>query len=145
MRGTIRIDRNPQRKGPNILADAHYIPLRDKIVTATLCNSVFEHLISPYKGLLEMTRVSKKYIRLLIPNVHYFKRILRALLNPGFKAPPGTLHLQAWDLLAMKFLVQQVEGLEILGVAWTRYGGARARWPSLLFGRKMIVTMGVAL
>lgn len=142
MIGEVRIDRRPGAHALNIMGDAHSLPFRDKVFDETLCYSVFEHVENPYKSLLEMTRVSKSKLRVIIPNVYYFKRILRALIKPGYKVNPGTLHLQAWDLLALKRLLKQVEAVEILNVEWINCPGLIS-WPSLFFGLKMRVTMGV--
>lgn len=145
--GDVRIDIREYKKGLNLIADAHNLPLRDKIVDGALCDSVLEHLENPYKGLLEMTRVSKSKLRIKIPNVYYFKRILRAILNPYYKVKPGVLHLQAWDLLAMKRLVKQIEGLEIIKLGWVdfvfKFFGIKILWPSLFFGWNMLVFMEV--
>lgn len=130
-----------------MIADAHSLPLRDKIVDGTLCDSVLEHLENPYKGLLEMTRVSKSKLRIKIPNVYYFKRIGRALKNPNYKVPFGVLHLQAWDLLAIKRLVKQIKNLDIIKLEWVdfmfKFYGFTISRPSLFFGWNMLVTMGV--
>jgi len=146
-RGDVRIDRNPLRSGANIIADIHHLPLRDKVVKASLGVSVFEHLTNPSRGLIETARVSREFIRLVIPNVYYFKRILRALVNPGYKVKSGVLHLQAWDLLAFKRFVDQVEAVEIVSVEWVdfvfKFYGILIKWPSLFFGWNMRVTLEV--
>jgi len=141
-RGDIRIDINPDRTGLNLLADAHCIPLRDKIVDSIFCKSVLEHLISPSKGLSEMQRVSKNIIVVVVPNVHHWKRIKRNSLFPLQKVNPLTKHLQAWDGQAFKLLVSQIKDLEVVRIQWGYFHGS-AYWPSMFFGSNMIVLMKV--
>ena len=140
--GNIRIDVNPHKKGVNLVADAHCIPLRDKIVDIILCKSVLEHLISPFKGLSEMKRVSKNKIFVVVPNVHHWRRIARGLLSPGHEINPETKHLQAWDRQAFKLLVNQIEDLEVVRIGWGYFNGSFC-WPSMFFGSQMIVLMKV--
>lgn len=141
-RGNIRIDINPSKKGLNLVADAHCIPLRDKIFDVVFCKSVLEHLISPFKGLSEMKRVSKKRIFVVVPNVYHWRRITRGLLSPGHEINPGTRHLQAWDGQAFKLLVNQIEDLKVVCIWWGYFYGS-VSWPSMFFGSQMIIEMKV--
>ena len=141
-RGDIRIDINPNKKGVNLVADAHCIPLRDKIVDGILCKSVLEHLLNPFKGLLEMQRVSKNNILVIVPNVHHWRRIARGLLSPGHEINPLTKHLQAWDGQAFKLLVNQIDDLEVVCIEWGYFNGV-VSWPSMFFGSQMIVELRV--
>ena len=141
-RGDIRIDINPDRTGLNLIADAHCIPLRDKIVDSIFCKSVLEHLISPSKGLSEMQRVSKNNIVVVVPNVHHWKRIKRNSLFPLHTVNPLTKHLQAWDGQAFKLLVSQIKDLEVVRIEWGYFHGSMY-WPSMFFGSNMIVRMKV--
>lgn len=149
MRGEVRIDRRPGAHALNIMGDAHRLPFRDKVFDYTICYSVLEHLESPYKGLLEMKRVTKSKLHIKIPNVYYFKRILRALVNPYYKTRFGVLHLQAWDLLAFKRLLKIINNLEIIKLEWVdfvfnfKFFGVLIKWPSLLLGWNMLVTMKI--
>ena len=141
-RGDIRIDINPDRKGLNLIADAHCIPLRDKIVESIFCKSVLEHLKSPFKGLSEMQRVSKNNILVVVPNVHHLKRIKRNLIFTHHRVNPLTTHLQAWDGQAFKHLVDQIKDLEVVSIEWGYFHGSMY-WPSMFFGSNMIVLMKV--
>ena len=141
-RGEVRIDMNPERKGLNLIADIHSIPLRTSVFDGVFCDSVFEHVMSPFKVLSEMARVSKKRIRVIVPNVHRLMRIKITWLNPLREVNKNTKHLQIWDAIAFKLLVHQVGGLRVLGIYWDRFPGALRR-PSILFGKQMIVDMRV--
>lgn len=143
MRGEIRIDINPDRKGLNLISDAHYLPIRDKVINYVFCKSVLEHLKNPFKGLSEMKRISKNRIIVIVPNVHHWIRIVRGLINPYHSINRNTRHFQAWDGIAFKHLVNQAKGLEIVFIRWGYFKGRISR-PSMLFGKKMIVGMRVS-
>jgi len=143
MRGEIRIDINPDRKGINLISDAHYLPIRDKVINYVFCKSVLEHLKNPFKGLSEMKRISKNRIIVIVPNVHHWIRMGRGLINPYHSINRKTRHFQAWDGIAFKHLVNQVKGLEIVFIRWGYFNGRISR-PSMLFGKKMIVGMRVS-
>lgn len=142
LRGNIRIDINPERKGMNLIADAHCIPLRDKMFDCVFCKSVLEHLVSPFKGLSEIKRVSKNNIMVIVPNVHHWRRIARTLLTPEKDVNPLTKHFQAWDREAFKHLVDQVKDLTIANIEWGYFNGSMS-WPSVFFGSNMVVLMKV--
>lgn len=142
MIGEVRIDRRPEAYALNIMGDAHSLPFRDKVFEGTVCYQVLEHLENPYRGLSEMKRVTKSKLYIKIPNVYYFRRILRALVHPYYKTRFGVLHLQAWDLLEFKRLLKIVDNLEISKLEWVNCPGLFS-WPSLFFGRDMRVTMEV--
>ena len=143
MRGEIRIDKNPDRKGVNLIADAHYLPIRDRVINHVFCKSVLEHLKNCFKGLSEMKRISKNRITVIVPNVYHWNRIIRSLIVPYHPINRETMHLQAWDVKAFKFLVGQVRGLKIVSIRWGYFNG-RIHRPSMFFGRKMIVGMRVS-
>lgn len=146
-RGEVRIDKNPERTGANLIADAHFIPLRDKIVKIVYAHSVIEHLESAFRGLLEMVRVAREKIIVIVPNVHNIGRIWKTLRAPLSPVNTGTLHFQGWDTIEFKHLVDQVEGLEILRFGWGSSRLVRARklrFNHPLLSRHMIVEMGVA-
>lgn len=142
-RGEIRIDKNSDRKGLNLISDAHYLPIRDRVINYVFCKSVLEHLKNPFKGLSEMKRISKNRIIVIVPNVHHWNRIVRGLINPYHLINRKTLHLQAWDGIAFKLLVNQVKGLEIFFIGWEDFNGRMSK-PSLLFGKNMKVGMRVS-
>jgi len=53
------LDSNPEVK-PDILADAHQIPLADQSVDAVICKSLLEHVMDPKLVMLEIKRVLKQ-------------------------------------------------------------------------------------
>jgi ubiquinone/menaquinone biosynthesis C-methylase UbiE len=52
------LDNNPDVK-PDILADAHNIPLADESIDAVICKSVLEHMKNPFKVMEEIYRILK--------------------------------------------------------------------------------------
>ena len=146
-RGEVRIDKNHERAGANLIADAHFIPLRDKIVKIVYASSVIEHLESAFRGLLEMVRVARERIIVIIPNVHNLRRIWKALRFPLSPVNKGTLHFQGWDTIEFKHLVDQVDGLVVLRFGWRSSRLAKAhklRFNNPLFLSHMVVEMGVS-
>lgn len=144
VRGKVRMDINPEKGGVNLIADAHRIPIRDNVFDYVFCKSSLEHLISPFKGLSEMARVSREFVRVIIPNVYNWRRIMRTLLSPLYSVRETTKHLQAWDGKAFKHLIHQIKGLVLVNIEW-EYFRSFIKQPSMLFGLKMIVTMRVII
>ena len=85
---------------------------------------MLEHLDSPIKALKEFKRVLKADGKILIsvPNVWYWRRILKALLERRkiFRELPEIDHKQAWDIYEFHNLVNQA-GLEIVDVKWLNW------------------------
>ena len=125
-----------------MIADAHYLPIRNSVSKYVFCKSVLEHLKNPFKGLSEMKRIAKKRIIVIVPNVYFWKRIIQTLIFPYHRINPDTLHLQAWDGIAFKLLVNQIKGLEIIFIGWEYFIG-RLHRPTMFFGKNMIVGMMV--
>lgn len=118
LRGDIRIDLKPDiSTALNLVADAHYLPLREKVIGSTLCKSVLEHVESPIKAILEMKRVTRNEIIIVVPNVINIMRIMRGLLFPMYKVSTLTRHLQGWDMRIMKHLAHMT-GLKIESFTW---------------------------
>ena len=143
--GDIRIDIQP-KKGVNLIADAHFIPLRDKTIKIVHARSVLEHLISPMRSLIEMKRVARERILIIVPNVLNLRRILKTLRNPLSSVNRKTLHLQGWDAIEFKHLVNIVDGLEIYRIGWISSRLAKARFIrflNALFMSHMIVEMRI--
>ena len=108
---------NPRRRGITILADAHFIPLRDKAISKTLSKSVLEHVKNPFKVILEMKRVTADKIFIMVPNIVSFKRIWANLKNPLRKVNSGTKHLQGWDIKLIGHIANAT-GLKVIAVEW---------------------------
>ncbi|MBA7491321.1 hypothetical protein ES702_01866 [subsurface metagenome] len=123
-RGDIRIDLKPPKKALNILADAHFLPIRDKAIGRTLCKSVLEHVEIPIKVLLEMKRITVDEIIIIVPNLMNVIRIWRTLINPLHKVSVETLHLQGWDAKLIKHLAH-LTGLKAKKIKWIHYGSRR--------------------
>lgn len=144
--GDIRIDIRPEKAGVNLIADAHFIPLRDEAVKIVYARSVLEHLISPFLSFVEMARVARDRVVVIVPNVLNIRRIWKTLRNPLASVSLTTIHLQGWDPIEFKHLVNQVEGLEILRIGWRSSRTARARiihFLNALFLSHMVVEMRV--
>jgi len=108
---------NPMRKGINLLADAHFIPIRDKSISKTLCKSVLEHVKNPFKVVLEMKRITAYKIIIVVPNIMNIKRIIQTLRNPMQKVNFDTRHLQGWDSKVMKHFAI-LTGLKVESIEW---------------------------
>lgn len=54
-----RLDIDPEAK-PNLVGDAHKLPLKDKSIDMIICKSLLEHLTQPWIAIKEMYRVLKK-------------------------------------------------------------------------------------
>ena len=108
---------NPTRSARTIIADAHFIPLRDKAISKTLCKSVLEHVEAPIKVILEMKRITADEIILIVPNVLNWRRVLQNMKNPLRKINTGTLHLQGWDLKLIGHIANAA-GLKVLSINW---------------------------
>ena len=78
----------------DVLADAHYLPFRDKIFSKIYCFEVLEHLESPIQALREFSRVLDGSLLLTVPNLRYWTRILRWVLNK--EVVTAEHHIQAW-------------------------------------------------
>lgn len=138
-RGDIRIDLEPTKNGLTILADAHYLPIKDKAISQTLCKSVLEHVEAPLKVLLEMKRITVDEIIIIVPNLINVRRILRTLKNPLYPINLVTRHLQGWDAKEIRHLAYMA-GLKVLQIDWLRVGTRRWFYIFLpLFASHMIV------
>ena len=65
------LDNNPEIN-PDILADAHDIPLPDKSIDAVICKSLLEHTKNPQKVMDEIFRILKKggYCLIYLPFIY---------------------------------------------------------------------------
>lgn len=65
------LDNNPEVK-PDILADAHQIPLNDDLLDAVICKSVLEHVKNPFKVMEEIFRILKNggYCLIYVPFIY---------------------------------------------------------------------------
>ena len=111
------MDMNPMRNGINLLADAHFIPLRDKSISKTLCKSVLEHVDSPRKVVLEMKRITADEIILVVPNIVNLGRMWLNLKKPLRKVNAGTKHIQGWDSKLISHIANAT-GLKVLSFEW---------------------------
>ena len=108
---------NPARSARTIIADAHFIPLRDKAISKTLCKSVLEHVEAPIKVVLEMKRITADEIILVTPNMINLRRMWTNLNKPLRKVNEGTLHLQGWDLKLISHIANAT-GLKVVSFRW---------------------------
>jgi|YelNatPaOPRAMG01_1025707.scaffolds.fasta_scaffold39491_3 ubiquinone/menaquinone biosynthesis C-methylase UbiE len=61
------------KKIPNpIKADANHLPFKDGTFEEVYCAHVLEHLENPTKGLLELIRVSKDKVVVILPHRYHF-------------------------------------------------------------------------
>lgn len=53
--------------GVDIVADAHYLPVRDGAVDLVVARHVLEHVLIPPVVLMEMARVTRRYLLVVVP------------------------------------------------------------------------------
>ncbi|MCK5306486.1 MAG: class I SAM-dependent methyltransferase [Candidatus Omnitrophica bacterium] len=84
---------------PDIVASVLSLPISDNVFDVVVCYETLEHM--PYenfsKALLELKRVSKKYVLISLPDVHKvwryvihiprFKEIMKLIYKPRIKLP----------------------------------------------------------
>lgn len=87
----IDLDRHAET---NVVCDAQYLPFRDDVFTDINANQVLEHVESPLRALTEWKRVMKDsgQLDLCVPNVTYYRRIIRYILNKPVSQNKG--HVQ---------------------------------------------------
>jgi len=77
-----------------IKCDAQYLPFRDDTFSIVHSSHLLEHTHNPYAVLLEMKRVSKKYVYARLPNTNY-----HVSQRPE--------HIYGWDHITLKNLLLQ--------------------------------------
>ena len=119
--GDVRLNITPTDTS-NIIADAHYLPLRAAF-NEIKCFNVMEHLPSPIRALEEMRRVCETgFISIQVPNLLELRRFLSTIKNPLRRVKKDTNHLQGWDATEMKHLIRSVGGIRILSITWKGEG-----------------------
>lgn len=142
-RGEIRMDYKASKTAINVIGDAHHLPFRDKSISKTLCNCVLEHVLSPFKVLREMKRVTDGSIIIMVPNLTHIGRIIRTIINPRYQIDHETTHFQGWDSKELRHLVHFV-GMKIKSVRWggySKFGLGRFCGP-LLYNHMIITVEG---
>ena len=88
------------------------LPYKNNSFDLVLCNEVLEHLENPQKALLEITRVSKKYIILSVPNEPFFRlaNFLRGKNILRFGNDHG--HINHWNFISFKKYLRE-NGIKI--------------------------------
>lgn len=132
---------NPARSARMIIADVHFIPLRDKAISKTLCKSVLEHVKNPFKVVREIKRITTNEIIIMVPNIVSFERIWINLKNPLRRVNSGTKHLQGWDIKLMNHIAIAT-GLKVIAVEWPLR--KKRRWAFMfkpLFASHMIAVL----
>jgi ubiquinone/menaquinone biosynthesis C-methylase UbiE len=87
--------------------DVYKLPFKDNSFDLVLCMEVLEHLDNPIEALIELRRVSRKYVLLSVPNEPLFtyQRFLRGQNMKKFGSHPE--HVQHWSTKAFKRLVSE--------------------------------------
>ncbi|MEX2738972.1 MAG: methyltransferase domain-containing protein [Candidatus Wukongarchaeota archaeon] len=86
----------PKKVRNFVLADAHFLPFREKVFDSVRCDHVLEHLYSPILALKEMRRVCKGNVVLRVPS--------------HFSFDPTKTHIYTWNPLSLKHLTRLVFG-----------------------------------
>jgi len=88
------------------------LPYKDGSFDLVVCTEVLEHLENPQKALLEITRLSKKYIILSVPNEPFFmlSNFLRGKNLSRLGNDPG--HINHWTIPSFQNFLK-VNGVKI--------------------------------
>jgi 2-polyprenyl-3-methyl-5-hydroxy-6-metoxy-1,4-benzoquinol methylase len=95
---------------PNLVikqASIYDLPYKDNSFDIVLCTEVLEHLEEPIKALKEISRVSKKYLILSVPNEPFFRlsNFLRGKNLRRLGNDEG--HINHWNVWSLKKLLTQ--------------------------------------
>jgi 2-polyprenyl-3-methyl-5-hydroxy-6-metoxy-1,4-benzoquinol methylase len=103
----IQLGKKLHPKIPITKATIYKLPYKANSFDVVLCTEVLEHLEEPERALMELKRVTKKYLVLSVPNEPIFtiQRILRGKNVLGLGAHPE--HIQHWSSGAFKQFVQK--------------------------------------
>ena len=103
-----------QSTGPDILGDAHFLPLRDESFDIVVCTEVLEHLKEPQKAIDEMKRVVKKGGKLLLTTRFIFP--LHETPSDYFRYTKYGLRylLRDWDIVQITEETNTMETLAVL-------------------------------
>lgn len=84
------------------MGDIYKLPYEDNAFDLIICTEVLEHLGAPEKALLELKRVSSKYIILSVPNEPFFTlaNFFRGKYLKTFGNHPE--HINHWPAVAFK-------------------------------------------
>jgi len=77
-----------------VLADAHYLPFRNKTFEKIVCSHVLEHLTNPLVALKEMARVCNGIVEIYVPS--------------QFCLDTSETHIFTWNPLTLKNLAKKV-------------------------------------
>lgn len=83
------------------------LPYKEGVFDLVVCTEVLEHLENPHKALLEIIRVSKKYIILSVPNEPFFRlaNFLRGKYVTEFGNSPG--HINHWTVFSFQKFIKK--------------------------------------
>lgn len=100
-------------RGIDIIADALNLPFRSKSFDFINANQIIEHVDGAIYALSEWKRLLKPQgkIRLCLPNVTYYRRLIRYILNKPVTQNHG--HIQCVTISELMNLTEHV-GLKIL-------------------------------
>lgn len=114
----------------DIIADAHFLPFISHSFENVFMMEVLEHLHSPFVALKEVKRVIKSSgnVNLSIPNMKFYRRILRYLL--GIPVEQSNEHMYCWGVSELKNLLKNV-GFKIAEIKYgniERYHQKSSLW-----------------
>lgn len=104
-KGYIGLDIRPHRD-LDIIADAHSLPFRDKVIDRIETHNVLEHIHNPVMCLSECNRVMKlnRIIVIGIPNIMQIRRFLRWTIKGKISISRG--HIYGWCLPEIIYLLK---------------------------------------
>ena len=94
------------------LGDIYNLPYKTDSFDLVVCTEVLEHLEDPQKALLEIIRVSKKYLILSVPNEPIFRlaNFLRGKYMSSFGNSHG--HINHWTIFSFQKFIKK-NGIKI--------------------------------
>jgi ubiquinone/menaquinone biosynthesis C-methylase UbiE len=104
-----------------VLCDAHFLPFKADSFAKIFLLETLDAVYSPARVLGELHRVLKVNGRLILslPNIYYFKRLIRWILNETpISQHKG--HIQAWSMAEIKRLLQ-VCGFQVADYSFIDY------------------------
>lgn len=113
----------------DVVCDALHLPFRDHVFAEINANQIMEHLYAPFHSLLEWKRVLQPsgFMTLCVPNILYYRRIIRYLLNKPITQNPD--HIQCFtisELMNMMRLAHMtILSVEYLTEIWRHENASR--------------------
>lgn len=77
-RNVIHVDISRAGYHLEVQCDAHYLPFQDESFQIIYASHILEHVTHPYNVLKEISRVTKNYAVIKVPNSNHYKQIFES-------------------------------------------------------------------